>query len=171
MKRQLIYLLFLGFAIMVFSCGSPKYIYDSSSLNRQKELHATRSTHVLGDILAGSISVVSSAILEADVEWQPTEKQFKKLSLINPTSDTIYVNMLTDIYWDKENYCDFMDIRIPPQKNCKLLVPVNANYNLYFSNTPEEGDDEMLEIFTGKLKSISLYPGITVLNDSINLNQ
>jgi len=171
MKRQLTYILFLGVAISVFSCSTPKYIYDSSSLNRQKELHGTRSSNVLGEILTGSISVVSSAILATEVQWQPTEQQFKKINLVNPTSDTIYVNMLTDIYWDKENYCDFMDIRIPPKKNCKVLVPVNANYNLYFSNTPEEGDDEMLKIFMGKLKSISLYPGLTVLNDSINLNQ
>ena len=169
MKRQLTYIFLLGVAFTVFSCSSPKYIYDSSSLNRQKELHDKRSANVFGDILMGSISVVSSVVLATEVEWQLTEQQFKKLSLINPTNDTIYVNMLTDIFWDKENYCDFMDIRIPPHKNCKVLVPVNANYNLYFSNTPEEGDDEMLEIFTGKINSVSLYPGLTVLNDSINL--
>ena len=170
MKRQLTYILFLGVAIMVFSCNSPKYIYDSSSLNRQKELHGKRSANVLDGILSGSVSVISSVVLATEVEWQLTEQQFKKLSLINPTSDTIYVNMLTDIFWDKEIYCDFMDIRIPPKKNCKVLVPVNASYNLYFSNTPEEGDDEMLEIFTGKINSVSLYPGLTVLNDSVRLN-
>jgi hypothetical protein len=169
MKRQLTYILFLGVAIMVFSCSSPKYIYDSSSLKRQEELHNSRSANVLGGILMGTISVVSSAISETEVEWQPTEQQFKKLNLTNPTNDTLYVNMLTDIYWDKEDYCDFMDIRIPPQKKCKILVPVKANYNLYFSNTSDESDDEMIEVNTDILKSISLNPGLTVFNDSINL--
>lgn len=171
MKRRLIYLLFLGVAIMVFSCSTTKYIYDSSSLNRQKEIHGKRSANVFGEILMGSIYVVSSAYLATEIEWQLTEQQFKKLNLINPTNDTIYVNMLTDIFWDKDDFCDFMDIRIPPQENCKVLVPVNANYNLYFSNTSEQNDDEKLEIFTCKIKSVSLYPGLTVLIDSINLNQ
>lgn len=170
MKRPLIYIMFLGAVIIVFSCSTKKYIFDSSSLNRQKELQSKRSGHILGDILTGSISIVSSAFLETEIEWQPTGQQFKKLSLINPTYDTIYVNMLTDIFWDKNDYCDFLDIRIPPRKNCKILVPVNANYNLYFSNTPDESDDEMIEIFTGKIKNISLYPGLTILNDSIKLN-
>lgn len=171
MKRQLTYGLFLVAGIMIFSCSTQKYIYDSSGLNRQKELKNMRTSHVFGDILVGSLSIFSSAFLGTEVEWQPTEQQFKRLNLINPTSDTIYVNMLTDIYWDENNYCDFMDIRIPPNKNCKVLVPVNANYNLYFSNTPEKDDDEMLEIFTGSLTKISLQPGLTVLNDTINLNQ
>lgn len=171
MKRQLTYGLFLVVGIMIFSCSTQKYIYDSSGLNRQKELKNMRTSHVFDDILIGSLSIFSSAFLGTEVEWQPTEQQFKRLNLINPTSDTIYVNMLTDIYWNENNYCDFMDIRIPPNKNCKVLVPVNANYNLYFSNTPEKDDDEMLEIFTGRLKKISLQPGLTVLNDTINLNQ
>jgi hypothetical protein len=75
------------------------------------------------------------------------------------------------ILWGKDDFCDFFDIRIPPQKNCKELMPVNTNYNLYFSNTPEESDDEMLEIFTGKIKSVTLFPELTVINNSINLNQ
>lgn len=109
--------------------------------------------------------------MEVDIGWYPSEQEFKKINLINPTNDTLYVNMLTDVYWDKENYCDFMDIRIPAKKNCKVLVPVNANYNLYFSNTPESTDDEMLKVFTSDIKKVSLSPGITVVNNTINLNQ
>lgn len=90
---------------------------------------------------------------------------------MNPTKDTMYINMLTDVTWDKNDYCDFMDIRIPPKTNCKVLVPVDANYNLYFSNTPEDDDDEMLEIFTSDINKLSLYPGITLVNDTIDLNQ
>jgi hypothetical protein len=79
--------------------------------------------------------------------------------------------MLADVYWDEENYCDFMDIRIPPHSNCKVLVPTDANYNLYFSNTQESEDDEKINFYTNGIKKISLYPGLTLNNDTINLNQ
>ena len=75
--------------------------------------------------------------------------------------------MLTDAIWDKNDYCDFMDIRIPPQKNCKILVPVATNYNLYFSNTPQNDDDEMLSIFTSDVKNISLYSGLTKMLNNV----
>ncbi len=117
------------------------------------------------------LSVFSSSALDTEIEWHPSEQEFKKLKLINPTADTMYINMLTDIFWDKNDYCDFMDIRIPPKTECKIFVPVNANYNLYFSNTPQTDDDEMLEIFTTDLKRISLYPGITIIQDTANVNQ
>jgi hypothetical protein len=117
------------------------------------------------DILVGSVTIVASACIGEEIEWQPTQQNFKKLSLINPTSDTIYVNMLTDIYWDKDDYCDFMDIRIPPKQSCRILVPVNAVYNVYFSGTPQNDDDEMIEIKTSEKSRINLLPGMTLISD------
>jgi hypothetical protein len=70
--------------------------------------------------------------------------------------------MLTDIYWDKNNYCDFMDIRIPPKEKCRILVPVNADYNVYFSQTPQDDDDEMIKINTKELNQLIIKPGITL---------
>jgi hypothetical protein len=166
MKPQLKYGLLFAVAITVFSCSTQKYIYDNSSFNRQKEIKNARSGNVFGEILIGSLSVVSSAICGGEVEWQPTEQQFKKLKLVNPTTDTVYVNMLTDIYWDKNNYCDFMDIRIPPKENCRILVPVNADYNVYFSKTPQNDDDEMLKINTHESTQLILKPGITLASES-----
>ena len=160
MSRQLKYCFLLSVAVLVYSCTSQKYIYDVSSSNRQKELKDTRSGHVFGDILIASISVASSAFGGTEVDWQPTDQHFKKLNLVNPTSDTIYVNMLTDIYWDKNDYCDFMDIRIPPKGNCRILVPVDADYNVYFSKTIQNDDDEFLHFNTSELKQIHLKPGI-----------
>lgn len=151
------------------SCSSPKYFHDPSSSKRQKELKSSRSGNIASNISLGILSIFTDAALNVESSWEPSEQEFKKLNLINPTNDTIYVNMLSDVYWDKEDYCDFMDIRLPPNSNCKVLVPVNANYNLYFSNTPENDDDEMLEIFTSDLKRVSLYPGLTIVNDTINL--
>jgi hypothetical protein len=166
MNLQLKYGLLLGVAIMVSSCSTQMYIHDNLSLNRQKEIKNTRSAHVFGDILMGSISVASSAFLGAEVEWQLTEQQFKKLNLKNPNPDTIYVNMLTDIFWDKNDYCDFMDIRIPPKETCRILVPVNAEYNVYFSKTLQSDDDEMVKINTSELTQIIFKPGITLTSES-----
>jgi hypothetical protein len=73
--------------------------------------------------------------------------------------------MLTDIYWDKDDYCDFMDIRIPPKQSCRILVPVNAVYNVYFSETPQNDDDEMIEIKTSEKSRINLLPGMTLISD------
>lgn len=125
------------------------------------ELKKHRSGNVFADIGLTIASIFVSTAINFNLGLYPEGQDFKKLKLINPTADTIYINMLTDVYWDKENYCDFMDIRIPPDEKCKALVPVDANYNLYFSHTPESDDDEMLQIKTSNIKKISLYPGLT----------
>ena len=156
MKPHLEHKLFLVVILCFCVCSAPKYIHDISSFNRQKEIRNTRSAHVFGDILIGSVTIIASAYIGEEIEWEPTLQNFKKLSLINPTTDTIYINMLTDIYWDKNNYCDFMDIRIPPKQSCRILVPVDAVYNVYFSNTLQNDDDELLEINTSKINRINL---------------
>lgn len=127
--------------------------------------------NLISGIANGVISIFAATVFDSGLKWVPKDQQFKKLNLINPTSDTIYVNMLTDALWDEENYCDFMDIRIPPNKNYRIMVPVKTNYNLYFSNTPETNDDEMLEMFTSDIKKVFLNPGLTIINDTLNLNQ
>ena len=76
--------------------------------------------------------------------------------------------MLYEVITDENDYCDFMDIRIPPQTKCKVMVPINANYNVYFSNTPESEDDELLEINTSETKNLLLIPGMTKLTDQEN---
>lgn len=158
--------MFIIGVFLLAACSSPQYFHDSSSYERQKDLQDTRSANVFGDIFLGVTSVCMAAAFDGEVEFYPSEQQFKKLKLINPTKDTMYVNMLTDLYWDENNYCDFMDIRIPPKTECKIIVPMNANYNLYFSPTPESDDDEMLEIFTTDIKRISFKPNMTTLGDN-----
>jgi hypothetical protein len=165
MKHFFTYVLLWNIIIVFCSCSSPKYFHDISSFNRQKEIRNTRSANVLGDVLVGSVTIVASACIGEEIEWQPTEQNFKKLCLINPSTDTVYVNMLTDIYWDKNDYCDFMDIRIPPKQSCRILVPVNAVYNVYFSGTPQNDDDEMIEINTSEKSRINLLPGMTIITD------
>ncbi|HKI88467.1 MAG TPA: hypothetical protein VKA38_05520 [Draconibacterium sp.] len=152
---------FIAIAILFFSCSSQKYFHDTVSRDRQMELKKHRSGNVFADIGLTIASMFVMTAANVNLGLYPEGQDFKKLKLINPTSDTLFVNMLTDVFWDKENYCDFMDIRIPPNEKCKILVPVDANYNLYFSNTFKSEDDEMLEINTNEIKKISLYPGLT----------
>lgn len=166
MKKQVTYTLLFVIILLAQSCSSPKYFHDESSLERQKELQSKRCGNVFCEVMAGIGSVFFAVATETEVAYVPADQQFKKLNLVNTSSDTIYVNMLTDLIWDKDDYCDFMDIRIPPNLNCKVLVPVNANYNLYFSNTPASDDDELLEINTSSLKKIALYPGLTSLSNT-----
>jgi hypothetical protein len=59
-----------------------------------------------------------------------------------------------------------MDIRIPPETNCRILVPLGADYNVYFSNTIQNDDDELIQINTGELKKLKLKPGMTIVIDA-----
>jgi hypothetical protein len=163
-RKTKLFSFILLLVVLLNSCTTTEYLYDQSSKERQLDLKKHRSGNVFGDIGLVIASVFVMTVLEVDAGLFPQRQEFKKLRLINPTNDTIYVNMLTDVFWDKENYCDFLDIRIPGNNKCLLLVPVNANYNVYFSDTPDDGDDEMLEINTDDFKRLSLYPGLTKIN-------
>ncbi|HPF51591.1 MAG TPA: hypothetical protein PK335_08440 [Draconibacterium sp.] len=165
MKRLSFFLIISLISVFLLSCSTPNYFYDPSSKERQKELRSTRSANVWSDIILSFSSACISAAFDTEIGYIPQEQKFKKLNLVNTTSDTMYVNMLTDVFWDESNYCDFMDIRIPPKLNCKVMVPLDATYNLYFSTTPEENDDEMIEISTSSFKRISLKPGMTILTE------
>lgn len=171
MFRKQLFFFFIAILVLLFSCSSPKYFHDQVSRERQIELKKNRTGNIFTDIGLSIASVFVLAAVNVDVGLYPEEQEFKYIKVINPTNDTIYINMLTDVYWDEDNYCDFMDIRIPPKQKCKVLVPLNANYNLYFSDTTESDDDELIEISTNDLKRISLYPGLTQLVDTLHLKQ
>lgn len=169
MTKQLPKIVFIILILILQGCASPKHIYHKTSYERQKELKNNRGANVFVEILSGVGSVFVGAMLDTEVGYVPSDQEFKKLKLINPTNDTLYINMLTDLVWDNEDYCDFMDIRIPPNQKCKVMVPMHAAYNLYFSNTPQSDDDEMIEIFTTDVKKFSLYPGLTLEADSSSI--
>jgi hypothetical protein len=159
MKTHLKPVLIIGAAILILSCSHQKFICSKDSYIRQKGLKSSRLVNVVNDIMLASVSVVTASVLPGRIEWKPNKQQFTKLKLINPTADTIYVNMLTNVFWNRVDYCDFMDIRIPPKKLYRILVPLNAEYNIYYSNTPQPGDDELLQIDTGKNKKLVFQPG------------
>jgi hypothetical protein len=165
MKKQF-YLIFLIDLILLTNCSTTKYVYDESSNQRQKELIHVRSGAVTGEIFLATFSVLLSAVSGTELDYYPSETRFKKIQLQNPTNDTVYVNMLTDVYRDKLDYCDFMDIRIPPGKSCRMLCPVNAEYNVYFRNKWENEEDEMITINTAGLSSVKLVPASTLTSQS-----
>ncbi|MFV0593238.1 MAG: hypothetical protein ACK5M7_17830 [Draconibacterium sp.] len=131
MKRKPINKLFLIVLFFLEACATPRHIYDPLSMARQKELRQARSKNVFADVGINLANTVIGVALETGVAYDISEQQFKKIKLLNFSSDTMYVNMLTDVFWDKNNYCDFMDIRIPPKSNCKVMVPIDAAYNLW----------------------------------------
>ncbi|HKJ79124.1 MAG TPA: hypothetical protein VKA10_06295 [Prolixibacteraceae bacterium] len=154
-------ILFLAILFIVGACGSPKFIYDEPSKERQAELNKSRAGNIFANVGVTLASVVFAATFETELPYYPEDREFKKLKLLNTSKDTLYVNMLTDVFWDEYDYCDFMDIRIPPKNETKILVPTDAKYHLYFSNTMQPDDDELLEIYTNDFKKIALYPGLT----------
>lgn len=165
-KNYLIYSILL-IAVLFGSCTPSLYIHDPDSYKRQKELCNSRSGNVAGDILVGFTAAFVGAMLDTEVEIFPADQEFKRINLVNVTSDTLYVNMLTDVYWDTNNYCDFMDIRIPPQLNCRVMVPMNAAYNIYYTSVNDGNHDNLLEIFTTDVKRIKLNPLYTMPIDSV----
>lgn len=167
--KQLAFYLILGvFVILSASCSTPGYFHDPLSKERQQELRNARSGNVFSDIFIGVSTAMLSATLDTDIEFEANDRSFKKLKLENTSNDTMYVNMLSDLYWDENDFCDFMDIRIPPKRTCKVMVPMDATYNLYYSTTPEGDDDELLEIFTNDFKKLQLKQGINKLKTETN---
>jgi len=154
--KTIVAALFLsGFA---FSCNTYEYIHDETSRNRQKEIHSSRAGNVTFDVMGCMSSAFLTALLDTEIGFEPSEKVYKRIKLINPSADTMYVNMLTDANWKNEEYCDFNDVRIPPGKTCKLLVPIGINYNLYFGNTENPENDKKIEVNTATFKKINLTP-------------
>lgn len=160
---------FLKYAILVtflaglfLSCTTTRYIHDEASLIRHKKLKNDRAGNVIVDALFTTGSLMLSAIIGGGNLYTPDGNQFKKITLQNTSVDTLFVNMLTDFIIQDSIYCDIMDIRIPPLEKCRLLLPSGILYNVYFSDTHEPEDDEMIEINTSLKRRVILYPGMTI---------
>lgn len=163
------YILILLTILFSGGCNSYNYIYDNSSRERQHELQNKRAGNACGDVFLVFGSILFEATTGVYVGYMPEGQNFRRIKLVNPTSDTLYVNMLTDLYWDNENYCDFMDIRIPPGEKCRLLLPIDANYNIYFGATENPEEDKLLEFNTSLVRKVKLIP--MTLNDSIFIDK
>ena len=162
----------MGMALVMFlsACSTTSYIHDQASLELQKEIKNKRAGNVFGDIFLTTGSMVLAVLTGVFVYSPSGNRSLKKVALQNNGPDTLQVNMLTDLTWKDENYADMMDIRIPPGKTARLLLPAGAVYNLYFSNTPgTEADDEFLVFDTATMRKVTLYPGLTLTSDSTSI--
>jgi hypothetical protein len=161
---KLRYLLSIGIltTISISSCTSTRYLTDDTSIERQKDMKRNRTGGNVGDVFLNLASFVLSATLNTGYEVYSSEREFKRISLVNESADTLFVNMVTDIVWKETGYCDIMGIVLPPGAKQKLLAPYPAAYNIYF-RTPYS-DEENLEIRTdGKHRVIRLKEGMTLI--------
>ena len=152
----------LTIIILSVGCTNTRYLTDSISIKRQHDMRANRTGVNVGDVGINFANIFLAAILNIQYEAYSKERTFKRISICNQSSDSLYVNMVTDIVWKETGYCDIMGIVLPPGGKQKLLVPYPAAYNLYFK-TPNS-EEEKLEIRTdNKLRQINLRPGMTIV--------
>jgi len=157
----------LAVLFLLSACTTPRYITDPDSLRLQKSIQGKRAGNIASETFLTLGSTVLALFTGVYVGYVPEGKSLKRIALGNTGSDTLQVNMLTDVIWKDSTYADFMNIRIPPGKTCRLLVPAGSVYNLYFSNTFETtDDDEFIQFDTSAMRKATLYPGMTFLNDS-----
>jgi len=148
-------------AIICFGgCTSTRYLTDSKSVDRQRDMRANRSGKNVGDVFVNIANMFISGALNTDFEVSQRERAFKRITIVNESPDSLFVNMVTDIVWKESGYCDIMGIALPAGARQKLLVPYPAAYNIFFQTPYTE--EEKLEIRTdNKHRRFVLRPGMT----------
>jgi hypothetical protein len=143
-------------------CINTRYLTDAKSIERQHDMRANRTGGNIGDVGINFASFLLAAFFNIPYEVSSGERTFKRISIVNQSVDSLYVNMVTDIVWKETGYCDIMGIVLPPGARQKLLVPYPAAYNVYFQSPYSE--EEKLEVRTdSKLRRINLREGMTIV--------
>lgn len=156
-------LLVLTAIILFGGCTNTRYLTDPTSIGRQKDMKSKRVGKNIGEGCLNMTLFVIASIFNFDFEPVESERAFKKISVINESTDTLFVNMVTDVVWKEAGYCDVMGIVLPPTAKQKLLLPYPAAYNVYFQTPYTE--EEKLEVRTdSKLRRIRLRAGMTVFD-------
>ena len=150
----------LAVIVCLGGCSNTRYLTDSKSIGRQHEMRASRTGNNVGDVFINIVNFVFAAILNSGYEAYSSERTFKRITIINESSDSLFVNMVTDVVWKESGYCDIMGIVLPPGAKQKLLAPYPAAYNVYFKTPFTE--EENLEIRTdNKHRKFRLHKGMT----------
>jgi hypothetical protein len=158
--------LFLIISGIFLSCATPKYIFNEESAALQRKLKNTRTANIALNAILTAGSMVVAAFTGVYINYIPENRQFSRIVIANSSDDTINVNMFTDLLLQDSLFCDFTGIAIPPGEKTRLLVPRGTIYHLYFSNTPEPEDDEMIEVHCEKTRKIILFPGMTSIENN-----
>jgi len=156
-------ILVLAVILCCGGCTSTRYLTDSGSIDRQHDMRAHRAGVNVGDAFLNVINLIIAGALNSEFEVTQSDRAFKRIKIVNESSDSLFVNMVTDIVWKETGYCDIMGIVLPPKTRQKLLVPYPAAYNVYYRTSSSE--EEKLEIRTdNKQKNIRLKPGMTKID-------
>ncbi len=146
--------------ILFSSCTGTRHLTDSTSIGRQHDMRKHRTGVNVGDIALSFVNLIFSMAMDTEYEMSQSEQAFRRITVVNESSDTLFVNMVTDIVWKESGYCDIMGIVLPPQAKQKLLAPYPAAYNVYFRTN--DTDEERLEYRTdNKHRRILLRANMT----------
>ncbi len=146
--------------ILCGGCTNTRYLTDPVSIGRQKNMKSNRVGKNIGEGCLNMSLFILAGVLNYDFVPIESERAFKRISVINESTDTLFVNMVTDIVWKEAGYCDVMGIVLPPAAKQKLLLPYPAAYNIYFQTPFTE--EEKLEVRTdSKIRRIRLRAGMT----------
>lgn len=155
-------ILVLAAVVCCSGCTSTRYLTDQTSIDRQHDMRNNRAGVNIGDVVINIFSLFLSGALNTPYEVSQSERAFKRITIVNESTDSLYVNMVTDIVWKETGYCDIMGIALPAGASQKLLVPYPAAYNVYFRSPTSE--EEKLEIRTDSRKRyFKLKSGMTNL--------
>lgn len=152
--------LLLAAIISCGACTNTRYLTDPTSIERQREMRTHRSGINAGDVVINIVSIFISGALNTPYEAAQSERSFKRIRIVNESQDSLYINMVTDVLWKEDGYCDIMGIILPPYARQKLLAPYPAAYNVYFRTSNSE--EEKLEIRTDSgRRTFKFRPGMT----------
>jgi len=148
-------------AITIFGgCTNTRYMTDPMSRGRQHDMKKHRVNNNIGEVILNIFVIIITEAFDAEYEMPTSDRAFKKISIINASTDSLFVNMVTDVVWKESGYCDIMGIVLPPKAKQRMLVPYPAAYNIFFQTPYTE--EEKLEIRTdSKYKRFVLRPGMT----------
>lgn len=168
MSKTKIILLVLTAIIFCGGCTNTRYLTDPTSIERQHDMRSNRVGKNIGEGCLNISFFILAEVLNSEFKPVESERTFKRISVINQSADSLFVNMVTDIVWKENGYCDIMGIVLPPGARQKLLVPYPAAYNVFFQSPFTE--EEKIEVRTdSKLRQIKLRTGMTQI-DSLKTN-
>jgi len=160
MNRNVMIYLVLAAIAFCGGCTSTKYLTDSQSIERQKDMRKNRTGVNIGDALINVAATVISGALDAPYEVSQSKRAFKRITIENASADTMFVNMVTDVEWKASGYCDIMGIVLPPKASQKLLTPFPAAYNVYF-RTPFTEEEKIEFQNDQKIRRLVLHEKMT----------
>jgi uncharacterized protein YceK len=89
--RKKAILLVLTAIICFGGCTNTRYLTDTTSKHRQREMKAQRAGVNAGDVCLNLANMFIAAILNSEFEPVRSERTFKKISIYNQSNDSLLV--------------------------------------------------------------------------------